>query len=573
MSPRLPLLLLATLACGSEDRLVRPADQLQRATGPSYNCGQGFLPRSAGTQSRGMAINGSCCIVCLSNLSGGTRLCRPLAQRRHHRPPHARRSEQHRPRAGAERRRNGGRDLRDRRDRLGWTRTGAASRAGSSPVRTRAPSVRRGSVWQNDATREPLLLGGTRQLRSSASTAQARSWAGGRLRCTTAPASTIRCSASAPRSGSRSPETRNGSRLPSCRPGTATRCTLAATAITTRGRRSASPAAGTRAWTRFSAPSGAIRSRNCNWKACDSADAGRPHLAHADGHQRARGDAGGFGSRRWRAPRATSSCWALPRTDGSATAKDLRTLPGNLFSEAFAINERDQVVGISFCGTAATHVLPRAENHVLVSTPLIWWTSPPTRSSRPRTSTTRGRITGWALDGTNGQVLVFVATPTACALGRRRGYGFDDAGCRGWEPSGVVPRPRGSSECSSSQSPRRRIRSSARSVPRGRPIPSGGGSSTRPRPRSGAGSGPASAAGRSRAGAGAAPCGSPALPRGRAPHRGGRAELLERRCVCAGAGGGRKRQLRRAMERGSWASRLGRAGPDREADLVSSLLT
>ena len=67
MSPRLPLLLLATLACGSEDRLVRPADQLQRATGPSYTVVK-LSATLGGTQSRGMAINGSRWIAGWSNL-------------------------------------------------------------------------------------------------------------------------------------------------------------------------------------------------------------------------------------------------------------------------------------------------------------------------------------------------------------------------------------------------------------------------------------------------------------------------------------------------------------------------
>ena len=113
--------------------------------------------------------------------------------------------------------------------------------------------VCRGFVWQNDVMRELSPLGGHPQLRHRRQRPGPDRGLGRDGGARRRPASTSRCSASAPRSGSPSPAARDGSRRASCRPGPATPRRRPPRS-TTRGRRSASPAAATRAWA-ASAPS------------------------------------------------------------------------------------------------------------------------------------------------------------------------------------------------------------------------------------------------------------------------------------------------------------------------------
>jgi probable HAF family extracellular repeat protein len=97
---------------------------------------------------------------------------------------------------------------------------------------------------------------------------------------------------------------------------------------------------------------------------------------------------------------------------GSATAIDLGALPGDPFSEAFAINERGQVVGVSFGGANGSRAflwqdgvmtdlndLAPGNLDVLVSAQDI---------------NDEGRITGRLRDHATGETLAFVATPSAC---------------------------------------------------------------------------------------------------------------------------------------------------------------
>jgi len=126
-----------------------------------------------------------------------------------------------------------------------------------------------------------------------------------------------------------------------------------------------------------------------------------------------RGDVVGFGNPPGENPEGDFIAHAFLWTDGSATAKDLRTLPGNLFSQAFAINERGQVVGVSFGGTAATHAF-LWQNDVLLDLNDLVDIAPDVLVSAQDIDD-EGRITGRVLDGTTGEVLVFVGTPIGVA--------------------------------------------------------------------------------------------------------------------------------------------------------------
>lgn len=95
--------------------------------------------------------------------------------------------------------------------------------------------------------------------------------------------------------------------------------------------------------------------------------------------------------------------------DGASKAKDLRVLPGDLFSQAMAINTLRQVVGVSFGGAEG----PRAflwQNEVLMDlNDLVDIGSDVLLSAQDINDA--GRITGRVRDGVTGDVLVYVATP------------------------------------------------------------------------------------------------------------------------------------------------------------------
>ena len=94
--------------------------------------------------------------------------------------------------------------------------------------------------------------------------------------------------------------------------------------------------------------------------------------------------------------------------NGALTARDLGTLDGDAFSEAFAINSLGQVVGISFGGLVG----PRAfiwEDEVLTDLNDLVDIAPDVLLSAQDINDA-GQITGRVLDGATGEVLAFVAT-------------------------------------------------------------------------------------------------------------------------------------------------------------------
>ncbi|MEO8201900.1 MAG: hypothetical protein ABI679_15320 [Gemmatimonadota bacterium] len=94
---------------------------------------------------------------------------------------------------------------------------------------------------------------------------------------------------------------------------------------------------------------------------------------------------------------------------GSPTAVDLQTLPGDLFSEAFAINSRRQIVGVSFGGANGSHAF-LYENGVMKDLNTIFPIGNDVFQSAQDINDA-GQITGRVLDRTTGQTLTFIATP------------------------------------------------------------------------------------------------------------------------------------------------------------------
>jgi probable HAF family extracellular repeat protein len=406
MSPRLPLLLLATLACGSEDRLVRPADQLQRATGPSYTVVK-LSATLGGTQSRGMAINGSRWIAGWSNLSDGTR--------------HA---ALWRNGVITDLRTLGGpsstvpwQGLNDAGMVVGISQTAetdpldedwSCELGGFIPSPNPSTLVCRGFVWQNDVMSELSPLGGTHSFATGVNgLGQIVGWGETAVHdgtCVDKQVLGFRAAIWEPKPGNKGRI--KARELPPWHGDSAS----AATAINDAGQAVGISGRCDQGVGRFSAL------RAIRWDRNGKPDT-LPTLGGLTWHTpmdiNEQGDVVGFGNPPGESPEGDFIARAFLWTDGSATAKDLRTLPGNLFSEAFAINERGQVVGISFGGTAATHAF-LWQNDVLLDLNDLVDIAPDVLISAQDIDD-QGRITGRVLDGTTGQVLVFVATPIGVA--------------------------------------------------------------------------------------------------------------------------------------------------------------
>jgi probable HAF family extracellular repeat protein len=96
---------------------------------------------------------------------------------------------------------------------------------------------------------------------------------------------------------------------------------------------------------------------------------------------------------------------------GAARADDLGALPGDLFSEAFAINAHGQVVGVSFGGASGSRAFIW-QNGVLANLNDLVDIAPDVLVSAQDINDA-GQITGRVRDGVTGEILAFVATPIA----------------------------------------------------------------------------------------------------------------------------------------------------------------
>ena len=95
---------------------------------------------------------------------------------------------------------------------------------------------------------------------------------------------------------------------------------------------------------------------------------------------------------------------------GGAEAQDLGTLPGDALSEAFGINGRRQVVGVSFGGTAETRGFLWEDGVMLDINDLV---DSDDHIISAQDINDAGRITGRVRDHVTGETLAFVATPIA----------------------------------------------------------------------------------------------------------------------------------------------------------------
>jgi len=99
--------------------------------------------------------------------------------------------------------------------------------------------------------------------------------------------------------------------------------------------------------------------------------------------------------------------------NGATKAEDLKALPGDFFSQAFAINSQGQVVGVSFGGPNGARAF-LYENGVLTNLNDLVDIAPDVLLSAQDINDA-GQITGRVRDNVTGEVLAFVATPIAGA--------------------------------------------------------------------------------------------------------------------------------------------------------------
>jgi probable HAF family extracellular repeat protein len=95
---------------------------------------------------------------------------------------------------------------------------------------------------------------------------------------------------------------------------------------------------------------------------------------------------------------------------GSGTALDLGTLPGDAFSEAFAINSQRQIVGVSFGGTSGSRAFLYQDGVMMDFNTLVGPGNLDVFQSAQDINDA-GQITGRVRDHVTGRTFMFVATP------------------------------------------------------------------------------------------------------------------------------------------------------------------
>jgi probable HAF family extracellular repeat protein len=121
------------------------------------------------------------------------------------------------------------------------------------------------------------------------------------------------------------------------------------------------------------------------------------------------GDVVGFSNPPGENPEGDFIAHAFLWTNGAAVAKDLRALPGDALSEAFAINSERQVVGVSFGGSSGSRAF-LWQDDVLTDLNDLVEIAPDVLLSAQDINDA-GQITGRVRDGVTGEIQAFIATP------------------------------------------------------------------------------------------------------------------------------------------------------------------
>jgi probable HAF family extracellular repeat protein len=126
----------------------------------------------------------------------------------------------------------------------------------------------------------------------------------------------------------------------------------------------------------------------------------------------AQGDVVGFSNPPGENPAGDFISRAFLWTYGSATALDLGTLPGDAFSEAFAINSQGQIVGVSFGGASGSRAFLYQDGVMLDFNTLVGPANLDVFQSAQDINDA-GQITGRVRDHVTGRTFMFVATPVS----------------------------------------------------------------------------------------------------------------------------------------------------------------
>lgn len=122
------------------------------------------------------------------------------------------------------------------------------------------------------------------------------------------------------------------------------------------------------------------------------------------------GDVVGFSNPPGESPLGSFIVHAFLWISDADTAQDLHTLPGDAFSEAFAINSARQVVGVSFGGLNGSHGFIY-ENGSMTDLNTLLGTGNGDVFLSGQDINDAGQITGRVFDAASGKTVAFVATP------------------------------------------------------------------------------------------------------------------------------------------------------------------